>query len=103
MDDMKTVWGAAVAALVSISLLLPKLLNMRKADSTEGTVLSRVDALEIRAASHDRQIHKYAVTQTRLIVVVTHQNAIIAANGYTISDWLKKEVDALTTLDEGEK
>lgn len=106
MEDLKSTWGTVVAALIAISLAIPKILNMRKSDANEGTTLDRVGRLEKRASRHDRQIHIYAVNQTRLIMtqtrlvnVVSVMNRILKENNWEYPEWLQKEIEELTQGD----
>lgn len=89
-------WAAFVSALAAIAVFLPKLLNAVKSDKVDGNVLDRLLKHEERMNQMDDTIHKQQVKVTRLVVLVTHMNGLLIANGVTIPEKIEKEIQELT-------
>lgn len=84
MDALKTVGGSLVAGLLVLSILGPKLLNMFKGDSLNGSVLDRLKSMEEHAKIQDRRaivqddkIHRFAVKVTKLVVVMIRLEGLL--------------------------
>jgi hypothetical protein len=84
MKSMTTVGGSIVAALLTLAVVGPKLLNMFKGDSLNGSVLDRLKAMEEHAKVQDRRaivqddkIHRFAVKVTKLVVVMIRLEGLL--------------------------
>jgi hypothetical protein len=89
-------WAAIASALIAIALFLPRLLNAVKSDKVDGNVFDRLLKHEERMNAMDDTIHKQQVKVTRLVVLVTHMNGLLIANGVTIPEKIEKEIQELT-------
>jgi len=84
IPSLKTIGGGIVAALLVIATVGPKLLNMFKGDSLNGSVLDRLKAMEEHAKVQDRRaivqddkIHRFAVKVTKLVVVMIRLEGLL--------------------------
>lgn len=105
-DDLKTWGGAIVTALLTLSIVGPKLLNMFKGDSLNGSVLDRLKAMEDHARVQDRRaivqddkIHRFAIKVTRLMVVVIRLEGLLIEKQTTLPQDLIDEIIALKNED----
>lgn len=94
-DDLKTIAGSLVAALISAALFLPKLLNMRKGDQIDGDILKRIERHEKRMDRMDKTIHKQQIKLTRFAVLVVQLVGIIVGAGNTVPPAIQAEIDDL--------
>jgi hypothetical protein len=83
-STLKTTGGLLIAALVTLAAVGPKLLNMFKGDSLNGSVLDRLSAMEKhaqvqdrRAIAQDDKIHRFAVKVTKLVVVMIRLEGLL--------------------------
>ena len=91
MDDLKTIGGSIVAGLLTLSVVGPKLLNMFKGDTLNGSVLDRLKSMEAHAALQDRRaiiqddkIHRFAVKVTKLVVVMIRLEGLLQQHAIEI-------------------
>ena len=98
-DSLKTVGGAVVAGLLTLAMLGPKLLNMFKGDSLNGSVLDRLTRMEDhakiqdqRAQIQDKKIHRFSVKVTKLVVVVIRLEGLLQQHEIKIPQDLLDEM-----------
>lgn len=84
MDALKSTGGIIVAALLVVSVVGPKLLNMFKGDSLNSSVLDRLKAMEEHARVQDRwaimqddKIHRFMIKVTKLEVVMIRLEGLL--------------------------
>lgn len=99
LNALKTTGGYIVAGLLTFSVVAPKLLNMFKGDSLNGSVLDRLKAMEEHAKVQDRRaivqddkIHRLAVKTTRLMVVVIRLEGLLVENSVNLPQELIDEI-----------
>lgn len=103
---LKTIGGSLVAGLLVLAVLGPKLLNMFKGDSLNGSVLDRLLAMENHAKVQDRRaivqddkIHRFAVKVTKLVVVIIRLESLLQQNEIEIPQDLIDDIIVLRTDD----
>lgn len=106
MAALKTIGGSLVAGLLVLAVLGPKLLNMFKGDSLNGSVLDRLLAMENHAKVQDRRaivqddkLHRFAVKVTKLVVVIIRLESLLQQNEIEIPQDLIDDIIVLRTDD----
>lgn len=94
--NLLTVGGSIAAALVTLALTLPKILNAIKADRLDGNVLVRLQKLEEKTAKQDEKIHRHAVRITKLSMLLLKFHGLLVRNNVPIPQGMIDEMVELT-------
>ena len=101
--EVKEAAGYVIASLFAIATGLPKLLNYIKGEGVNGSVLTRLAAMEKHAAKQDRKIHKFAVRTTKLCVAMLRLEGLLIDHNIPIPDDLSNDLAEIKRDADGDE